>query len=94
MRSVWAINTTPPSEKTVGKHPTQKPLELLSRILQASTKEGDLVLDPFTGSSSTGIASCRLARSFTGIDKNRQFLNLSIRRFQEEKQATQLALSP
>lgn len=94
MRSVWAINTTPTSEKTTGKHPTQKPLELLSRILQASTKEGDLVLDPFTGSSSTGIAAYCLARSFIGIDNNRQFLNLSIKRLQESKHKTQLELSP
>ena len=93
MRSVWAINTAPISEKTAGKHPTQKPLELLNRILQASTKEGDLVLDPFTGSSSTGIASYRLARSFIGIDKNRQFLNLSIKRLQEAKHITQPELS-
>ena len=94
MRSVWAINTTPASEKTAGKHPTQKPLKLLTRVLQASTKEGDLVLDPFTGSSSTGIAAHCLARSFIGIDNNRQFLNLSIKRFQESKHTTQLELSP
>ena len=94
MRSVWAINTTPASEKTYGKHPTQKPLELLNRILQSSTKEGDLVLDPFTGSSSTGVAAYRLARSFIGIDNNRQFLNLSIKRLQESKHMTQPELSP
>ena len=94
MRSVWAINTVPSSEKTAGKHPTQKPLELLNRILQASTKEGDLVLDPFTGSSSTGIASYCLARTFIGIDKNHQFLNLSIKRLQEIKNMTQLESSP
>ena len=94
MRSVWAINTTPTSEKMAGKHPTQKPLELLNRIIQASTKEGNLVLDPFTGSSSTGIAAHRLARSFIGIDNNRQFLDLSIKRLQELKHITQLELSP
>ncbi|MCZ0931956.1 MAG: site-specific DNA-methyltransferase [Oligoflexia bacterium] len=85
MRSVWAIKTTPLSEKTVGKHPTQKPLELLNRILQASTKEGDVVLDPFTGSSSAEISAYSLSRSFIGIDNNRQFLNLSIKRFKEVK---------
>ena len=94
MRSVWAVNTTPASEKTCGKHPTQKPLELLNRIVQAGTKEGDLVLDPFTGSSTTGIASYLLARSFIGIDNNRKFLNLSIKRFRESKQTAQLELSP
>ena len=69
-------------------------MELLSRILLASTKEGDMILDPFTGSSSTGIAAYRLARSFIGIDNNRQFLNLSIKRLKESKQMTQLELSP
>lgn len=85
MRSVWAINTTPSSEKTTGKHPTQKPLDLLKRILQASSKRGDLVLDPFTGSSSTGIAAYDMNRSFIGIDSSHKFLDLSIKRFKEHK---------
>lgn len=55
MRSVWAIGTPKPYEKEFGKHPTQKPLELLRRIILASTNSGDLILDPFTGSSTTGI---------------------------------------
>ena len=81
MRSVWAINTTPSKEKTEGKHPTQKPLELLKRIIIASTKEEDVVLDPFTGSSTTGIVSHLLKRNFIGIDIKKDFLDLSIRRF-------------
>ena len=81
MRSVWAINTTSISEKTAGKHPTQKPLELLNRIIKSSSKKGDLILDPFTGSSTTGIASYRLSRSFIGIDIEKAFLDLSIKRF-------------
>lgn len=55
MRSVWQIDTPKPSEKEFGKHPTQKPLELLRRIILASTNKGDLILNPFTGSSTTGI---------------------------------------
>ena len=94
MRSVWAINTPHSSEKTAGQHPTQKPLELLRRILLASTKKGDLVLDPFTGSSSTGIVAYRLSRSFIGMDNNSQFLDLSIKRFEELKSTLQLELSP
>lgn len=82
MRSVWAIPTPPPSEKREGKHPTQKPIELLKRIITASTKRGDLVLDPFTGSSTTGIASYLLGRNFIGIDLEKKFLDLSIRRFE------------
>ena len=57
MRSVWSMGTPKPSEKKYGKHPTQKPLDLLKRIVLASTKEGDVILDPFTGSSTTGIAA-------------------------------------
>lgn len=82
MRSVWVINSTSSKEKTEGKHPTQKPLELLKRIIQASTKKGDLILDPFTGSSTTGIVSHLLKRKFIGIDTEKDFLDLSIRRFE------------
>ena len=57
MRSVWAMGTPKPSEKLHGKHPTQKPLDLLRRVVLSSTKKGDVVLDPFAGSSTTGMAS-------------------------------------
>jgi site-specific DNA-methyltransferase (adenine-specific) len=57
MRNLWQISAPPVEEKKFGKHPTQKPLELLSRIILASTKEGDLVLDPFCGSSTTGVTA-------------------------------------
>lgn len=67
MKDVWEFNepvpefyvlsVTPQSEKRVGKHPTQKPLGLLRRIIKASAKEGDLILDPFNGSGTTGIAA-------------------------------------
>ena len=82
MRSVWSIGTPKPSEKTVGKHPTQKPLALLNRIVLASTNKGDLVLDPFTGSSTTGIAAYVNGRRFIGIDSDKISLDLSIRRFE------------
>ncbi|PAF43043.1 site-specific DNA-methyltransferase [Helicobacter sp. 11S03491-1] len=83
MRSVWAINTPKMSEKTFGKHPTQKPLELLRRIILASTNKADLILDPFTGSSTTGIAALELGRKFIGIDAEKQYLDLSIKRFEQ-----------
>lgn len=81
MRSVWEIKTTPKSEKIYGKHPTQKPKELLKRIILASTKEGDLILDPFTGSSTTGIVAVEYGRRFIGIDKEKEYLDLSIKRY-------------
>lgn len=81
MRSVWEIKTTPKSEKVYGKHPTQKPKELLKRIILASTNKGDLVLDPFTGSSTTGLVAVEYGRKFIGIDKEKEYLDLSIQRY-------------
>ena len=83
MRSVWQIDTPKPSEKVLGKHPTQKPLELLRRIILASTNKGALILDPFTGSSTTGVMALLLGRKFIGIDLEKEYLDLSIKRFEE-----------
>lgn len=83
MRSVWAIYPPKKEEKTFGKHPTQKPIDLLVRIILASTDKGDLVLDPFTGSSTTGLAANLNDRKFIGIDLNKNFLDVSIKRFEE-----------
>lgn len=83
MRSVWQIDTPKPSEKEFGKHPTQKPLELLRRIILASTNKGDLILDPFTGSSTTGIMALELDRNFIGIDLEKEYLDLSVKRFEQ-----------
>lgn len=81
MRSVWSINTPRPSEKKFGKHPTQKPLALLERIILASTNKGDIVLDPFTGSSTTGLAATKHGRKFVGIDIEKEYLQLSKKRY-------------
>lgn len=83
MRSVWVINPPQPEEKKYGKHPTQKPLALLERIIIASTNKGDLILDPFTGSSTTGLAAVKLGRKFIGIDTEKNYLDLSIKRFND-----------
>ncbi len=83
MRSVWSMGTPKPIEKKFGKHPTQKPEDLLKRIVLASTNKGDLIVDPFTGSSTTGIASYLLGRRFIGIDTESAYLDVSIKRFEE-----------
>ena len=70
-------------EKSCGKHPTQKPLSVLSRIVLASTNSGAWILDPFTGSSTTGVAANLLGRRFLGIDKEEEFLILSQNRKKE-----------
>lgn len=84
MKDVWTGTLTPRKEKTEGKHPTQKPLYILERIIEASTVEGDLILDPFCGSSSTGVAAKRLKRAYIGIDTEQEYIDLSIRRLQKE----------
>ena len=82
MRSVWSIPTPKPNEKKFGKHPTQKPFFLLKRVILSSTDEGDLVLDPFTGSSTTGLAAHMYGRKYIGIDNEKKYLDLSIKRIE------------
>ena len=80
MRSVWSINTPKREEKVFGKHPTQKSLDLLKRIVLSCTKKGDKILDPFTGSSTTGVAAIKHGRKFVGVDMEKNYLDLSIKR--------------
>lgn len=77
MKDVWEGPLTPKNEKAYGKHPTQKPLYLVERILLASTKENDIVLDPFMGSGTTGVACKKLSRKFIGIEKDANFVDLA-----------------
>lgn len=86
MKDVWLLNLPTKKEKEFGRHPTQKPLSVLERILLASTKEGDLILDPFNGSGTTGIACHLMNRNYIGIDKEREYLDLTIKRFQSTKE--------
>ena len=71
------------NEKVEGKHPTQKPIQLLNYVLQSSTNKGDLVLDPFSGSGTTGVASIINQRKFIGIEKEKKYCELSVRRFKK-----------
>ena len=80
MRDVWTLPAIAPWEKHCGKHPTQKPLCLLSRIVLAGTPPRAWILDPFAGSSTTGIAANLLGRRFLGIDREEEFLKMSIDR--------------
>lgn len=82
MTDVWRIPAVSQWEKEQGKHPTQKPLRLLYRIILASTNVGDTILDPFAGSSTTGIAANLLGRNYIGIEQEPQFVDLSLRRRQ------------
>ena len=80
MTDVWRMPAIAPWEKTCGKHPTQKPLALVARTILAATRPGARILDPFTGSSTTGIAANLTSRAFVGIDKESEFLEISLHR--------------
>jgi len=81
MKDVWDFALTKRSEKKEGKHPTQKPLELLKRIIRSSTKESDIILDPFNGSGTTGVAAITLNRKYIGIDNVREYLEITNKRY-------------
>lgn len=83
MSDVWSIPTVEMWEKHFGKHPTQKPLRLLYRIILASTRPGELILDPFAGSCTTGIAANLLGRRFVGVDQDEHFLYMGRQRCEE-----------
>lgn len=85
MKDVWEGPLLPKNEKRHGKHPTQKPEYILEKIILASTNKGDVILDPFTGSSTTGVVGKKLGRKFIGIDNSKKYLNLSIKRLEEIK---------
>ena len=83
MTDVWRLPAIARWEKSCGKHPTQKPLALLTRIILASTDDHDWILDPFGGSSTTGIAAYLSGRRYLGIEQELNFNNLSKARFME-----------
>ncbi|TLD81644.1 site-specific DNA-methyltransferase [Helicobacter sp. MIT 05-5293] len=80
MRDVWSFPAIAPWEKANGKHPTQKPLNLLVRLLLMASNEDSIICDPFSGSSTTGIAANLLNRSFIGIEKENEFIKMSVDR--------------
>ncbi len=85
MRSVWSIPLASQQEKKFGKHPTQKPQELLRRVILSSSKSKDLILDPFCGSGTTGVVASCYGRHFIGIDKTKTFLQLAQKRIMAEQ---------
>lgn len=90
MRDVWTITAPGKGEKQHGKHPTQKPLALLERIILASTEEGDVTLDPFAGSGTTALASLRLGRRSIGVELKKEFLSLARQRLKEAAKQSRL----
>lgn len=82
MRSVWSIPTPSMAEKQYGRHPTQKPIALLERVILASTQPGDWVVDPFMGSGTTGVVAAEHDRRFLGIERDRDYIQLAHQRIQ------------
>ena len=82
MRDMWTLLTPRKSEKALGGHPTQKPIALLERIVEASTNEDQVVLDPFCGSGTTGVAAVSKGRRFVGIEMDPNYLELSRKRIE------------
>jgi site-specific DNA-methyltransferase (adenine-specific) len=85
MKNVWRFTAPGPDEKKAGRHPTQKPLALIERCIEACTHAGDLVVDPFCGSGTTALASLRLGRRFLGGDIDPLYANLAARRLRDEE---------
>jgi site-specific DNA-methyltransferase (adenine-specific) len=85
MKSVWRIAAPRNEEKKFGKHPTQKPLALVERCLLASTREGDLVLDPFLGGGTTAVAALQNRRRCLGIDLDEANIRIALRRVENER---------
>ncbi len=83
MRSFWHIPSTPKREKVYGYHPTQKPKELLYRCIMASTNEGDIVLDPFCGSGTTGLVAVENKRKFIGIEIEAEYMAIAKSRIED-----------
>lgn len=83
MKTVWRIPAPDRKEKIFGKHPTQKPVKLLERIILASTNETDIVFDPFMGSGTTGVAAINLKRRFIGCELEKVYSEIAIKRIQK-----------
>jgi site-specific DNA-methyltransferase (adenine-specific) len=81
MKDVWEFPVINKKEKEFGNHPTQKPKKVLERIILASTQKGDLILDPFNGSGTTGIVATELLRNYIGIDMVSEYLDITVKRY-------------
>lgn len=84
MKSVWEMPAPGRDEKIFGKHPTQKPMALLERIVLAGSDPKDVILDPFSGSGTTGIAAVKHGRRYLGIEMDPNYIELSRKRYEQE----------
>lgn len=83
LKDVWEATSATMKEKKHGKHPTQKPLNILNKIIQTATLPKEIILDPFNGSGTTGVAAILQDRNYIGIEQNQEYIDLSINRIQD-----------
>ena len=83
LKTVWQYTAAGRQEKRYGKHPTQKPVALIERCIRASTAPDDLVLDPFSGTASTGVAALNMGRRFVGIEVEQEFVDIGLKRLKD-----------
>jgi len=93
MRTVWDIpNNKQPEESKNGKHPTQKPLRILDRMIRLSSKKGDLVMTPFSGSGSECVAAKIAERNYLGFETDKEYYDISLIRLSEAEPSNQISL--
>jgi site-specific DNA-methyltransferase (adenine-specific) len=85
MRNMWDIPMTKKSEKSFGKHPTQKPIEVGDRLILGCTNKDDIILDPFSGSGTFLVSAKRNSRKYVGIESEEEYVELSRKRLKATK---------
>lgn len=93
MKDVWSGSLTKPSEKKEGKHPTQKPEYILENIILSSTDENDIILDPFSGSGTTGVVALKNNRRYIGIEKEESYIEISKKRIDNLDRNVQIRMA-
>ncbi|KKS38956.1 MAG: hypothetical protein A3G49_04405 [Candidatus Sungbacteria bacterium RIFCSPLOWO2_12_FULL_41_11] len=83
MRNMWDIPSTSISEKRHGKHPSQKPVELINRLVVGTSNKGDIIIDPFMGSGTLPVVAQMTGRKFIGIDNNKHYCKLALKRIND-----------
>lgn len=83
LRNLWSISSTPSKEKGCGKHPSQKPIKILERLIVGATNKNEIIIDPFAGSGTTAVVAKNLNRKFIAIDNNKDYCDIALKRLKE-----------
>ena len=93
MKDVWVMTAPGKKEKEYGRHPTQKPLQLVDQLILAATDPNDMVLDSFNGSGTTGVSCINNQRRYVGIELDPTYISLSKKRFRAAKKSLKTGLT-